>query len=107
MSLDAAQIYEKIIEAAREWVEADEEARRLFKLEKVVLAEITNRQPAESMAERKSLALASPEYRLHIDTMIAAKTRANMAHARYKAVQSLSELRRSEESTRRAEMGMR
>lgn len=107
MSLDADGIYKKIIESAKKWVAADEEARKLVKLEKVILAEITNRQPAESMSERKSLALASPEYRLHLDMMIAKKSEANMALAEYKAAQSLSELRRSEESTRRAEMGMR
>ena len=104
MNLNADEIYAKIIAAAKEWVTADEESRRLTKLEKVVLAEITNQQPAESMAERKSLALASAEYKHHIAMMIAAKTASNMAHARYKAMHSLAELRRSEESTRRQEM---
>ena len=108
MSLDADGIYEKIMEAAREWVSADEEARKLAKLEKVVLAEITNQQDqALSHAVRASLALASPEYRLHITNMIAAKTQANITHARYRAAQSLAELRRSQESSRRAEMSIR
>ena len=107
MSLDADQIFKHIMEAAQEWVEADQESRRLTALEKVVLAEITNQQAAESMAERKSLALASGEYKHHVALMIAAKTKANMTLARYKAMQNLSELRRSEESTRRAEMGLR
>ena len=108
MSLDPDAIYEKIMEAAREWVSSDEDARRLAKMEKVVLAEITNQQDQSlSHAVRASLALASPEYRLHITNMVAAKTKANITHARYKAAQSLAELRRSQESSRRAEMNIR
>ena len=105
--LDADSIYEKIIAASKEWVAADEESRRLSAMEKIILAEITNHQAAESMAERKSLALASPEYKLHVANMVAAKTKAKTTLARYKAAQSLAELRRSEESSRRAEMNLR
>ena len=106
--IDPDKIYEAIMSAAKEWVTADEESRRLTKLEKVVLAEITNQQDhALSHPVRLSLALASPEYRLHVTKMIAAKTEANMTQARYKAAQSLAELRRSQESSRRAEMGVR
>ena len=105
--IDPDKIYQHIMEASREWVEADEEARRLASLEKVVLAEITNHTIGASQAERKSLALASPEYKHHITLMVAAKTKANSTLARYKAAQSLAELRRSQESSRRAEMGIR
>ncbi len=108
MSLDADKIYERIMEAAREWVSADEESRKLHALEKVVLAEITNQEdPALSMAERKSLALARPEYKHHLTLMVAAKTKANATLARYKAAQNLAELRRSQESSRMAEMNIR
>ena len=108
MSLDADGIYEKIMESAREWTHADEESRRLVELKPIVLAEIVNQQDQDlSLAARTSLAQASPEYRLHVTNMIAAKTKANMAQARYKAAQSLAELRRSQESSRRAEMNIR
>ena len=93
------------MEAAKEWVSADEEARRLAALEKIVLAEITNQQDRElSHTVRTSLAIASPEYKLHITNMVAAKTKANATKARYEAAKSLAELRRSQESSRRAEM---
>ena len=105
--IDPDKIYTHIMQAAKEWVEADEEARKLSAMEKIVLAEITNQQVAESMAERKSLAIASPEYKLHVTNMVAAKTKANSTLARYKAAQNLAELRRSEESTKRAEMQLR
>jgi hypothetical protein len=106
--IDPDKIYQAIIDAAREWTQDDQEARRLAKLEKIVLAEITNNQDqALSHAVRLSLALAAPEYRLHVTNMVTAKTKANMSHARYKAAQSLAELRRSQESTRRAEAQIR
>ena len=105
--IDPDKIYAHIMAAAKEWTVADEEARRLKELQPIVLAEIANQQPDKSMAERKSIALASPEYRHHVTLMVAAKTKANAAFARYKAAQNLAELRRSEESSRRAEMGLR
>jgi hypothetical protein len=105
--LDADAIYREIMKAAEEWAKADEDARSLKEMDKIVLAEITNQAVGDSFADRKMKALASPEYRLHKTKMVAAKTAANIALARYKAAQALAELRRSQESTRRAEMGMR
>ena len=107
MSLDPDKIYHHIMEAAKQWVADDEEARKLEKTEKIVLAEITNHQVADSMAEKKSLALASPEYKLHMMNMITARTKANASKAAYEAAKNLSELRRSEESSRRSEMNLR
>lgn len=107
--IDPDKIYAHIMEAAKEWVSADEEARRLKELQPIVLAEIMNQCPDDCPSEtaKKSWAMATPQYRLHVTNMVAAKTKANMAQARYKAAQNLAELRRSEESSRRAEMGMR
>ena len=107
MSLDPDKIYHHIMSAAKQWTVDDEEARKLEKTEKIVLAEIINHQTAETMAEKKSLALASPEYKLHVMNMIAAKTKANASRAAYEAAKSLAELRRSQESTNRAEMNLR
>jgi len=107
-SLDPDKIYTHIMEAAKVWVSDDEEARRLRKLDKVILAEITNQQDqALSHAVRSSLAIGSPQYRLHVTNMVAAQTKANMSRARYDAARSLAELRRSQESTRRAEAQIR
>jgi|SRR5689334_5594552 len=105
--LDADKVYEAIVKAAKEWAEADETWRSLKEMDRLILAEITNQAEGESYAERKSKALASPEYKLHKTKMITAKTEANIKLAMYKAAQSLAELRRSQESTRRAEMGLR
>ena len=107
MSLDPDRIYHHILSAASEWTAADEDARRLKELQPIVLAELTNHMSGESMAERKALALADPQYKLHVTQMVAAKTKANAAKARYDAAKNLSELRRSQESTARAEMQLR
>ncbi len=105
--LDPDEIYREIVKAAEEWAKADEAARSLKEMDKIVLAEITNQAVGDSYADRKAKALASPEYKLHKTKMISAKTVANVALAKYKAAQALADLRRSQESTRRAEMGMR
>ena len=102
--LDADKIFERIMAAAEEWKVADEKWRTLKEMEPIVLAEITNQADGESFAERRSKALASPEYKLHKTRKITAETERNILLARYKAAQSWSELRRSEESTRRQEM---
>ena len=108
MSLDPDKIYAHIMECAKEWVSADEESRKLHELQPIILAEIFNRMDeSASVAQRKSWAMASAEYKLHITNMVAAKTKANSTLARYKAAQNLAELRRSEESSRRAEMNIR
>lgn len=106
--IDPDKIYHHTLEAANAWAQADAEARRLWKLEKVVLAEITNQQDQSlTFAVRKSLALASPEYKLHITHMVNARTEANIANARYKAAIALSDNRRTVEASRRAEMGLK
>lgn len=96
-------IYKQLLSSSQEWAKADEEARKLKEMDKIVLAEITNQTEGDSYADRKSRALASAEYKLHKEKMIAAKTAANVAMAKYKAMQSLAEMRRTQESTRRAE----
>ena len=102
--LDADKIYSEIVRTAKDWAVADEKWRSLKETDGIVLAEIANHMEGSSHAERKFKALASPEYKLHKVNLVAAKTEANIKLAMYKAVQNLSELRRSEESTRRAEM---
>jgi hypothetical protein len=105
--MDPDRIYEATITAAKEWSVADAEARKLKALERIILSEITNRMEGNSFAEKKSKALASPEYRLHIDRMIAARTQSNLLKAKLEAVKDLSNNRRTQEVTHRTEMGIR
>jgi hypothetical protein len=105
--LNPDEIYKQTMSAAKEWADADEEWRSLKETDRIVLAEITNRAEGDSYAERKSKALASPEYRLHKTKMVTAKTKANIMLAKYKAAQDLSNNRRTQEVTHRTEMGIR
>lgn len=107
MSLNADEIYRLTMEAAKEWAMADEDYRALKETDRIVLAEITNHAEGSSYAERKSKALASPEYRLHKTKMVTAKTKANVMLAKYKAAMDLSNNRRTQEVTHRTEMGIR
>jgi hypothetical protein len=105
--LDADKVYNAIVQSAKDWAVADEKWRNLKEMDSIILAEIINHQSGESFAERKSKALASPEYKLHKVNLVSSKTEANIKLAMYKAAQNLAELRRTEESSRRAEMGIR
>ena len=105
---DPDKIYHNIVTAGEEWADKEAAAELLEETRKTVLAELVNSIPsAMSMAARESQALADAAYRLHITNMVVARKEANKARMRYDAVKVLGEMRRSQESTRRAEMNLR
>jgi hypothetical protein len=102
---DPEKIYHNIVSAGEEWADKQAAADLLEETRKPILAELMNSEnQGLSMAARESLALSSPAYRLHITNMVAARKEANRSRIRYDAVKVLAEMRRSQESTRRAEM---
>lgn len=102
---DPEKIYHNIVTAGEEWADKEAAASLLEETRKTVLAELVNSQPsAMSVAARESCALADPAYRLHVKNMVGARKAANVAKMRYDAVKVLAEMRRSQESSRRAEM---
>lgn len=103
---DPNQLAHEICKAGEEWADADAIASQLEELKKVVLAELMTTLEG-SVAARETQALASPEYRRHIEGMVSARQKANRTKVRYKALEALAEMRRTAESTRRAEMIMR
>ena len=100
---DPERIYHNIVQAGDEWVDKESAADLLEETRKTVLAELVNKSEG-SMAARESEAFASPVYKLHVTNMVAARKEANRARMRYEAVKVLADMRRSQESTRRAEM---
>ena len=60
-----------------------------------------------SNAERERIALADTTYKHHLRTMVAARRESNRAKVRYDRVRVLAEMRRTQESTRRAEANIR
>ena len=109
MSLDADQIYSKIQSAGEDWADKKAAFSVLDDLTATVKADLTTDFYATctSKAEASERALASPRYKEHIASVGGARRAWLLAEVKYKNLQLLAELRRSEESTRRAEMGLR
>ena len=74
---------------------------------RVAIAKLKIEANAKSDAASETFALADPGYLEFITGMVNARKAATKARVRYDSAKTLSELRRSEESTRRAEMTFR
>lgn len=104
---DPNRIYHEIVTAGEDWSDKDAAANLLEETKKSVLAELVNSSEGGSMAAKESNALADPAFKLHITKMVAARKEANRAKVKYDAVRVLAEMRRTQESTRRAEANIR
>jgi hypothetical protein len=100
-------LYTKIIQAGEEWADAEAAAALLEETRKSVLAKLMNESASTSIAGKEMLALGDQQYRDFVTGMVQARKAANKARVRYDSAKILAELRRSEESTRRAEMTLR
>lgn len=109
MSLDADQIFAKIQAAGEEWADKKAAFCALDDVTATVRADLTTDfyTSCSSKAEATERALAAGRYKEHIASVAGARRDWLLAEVKYKNLQLLAELRRSEESTRRAEMGMR
>ena len=107
MNLDSNRAYDALIRAGDDWADKNAAADLLEETKKSVLAKLKNEADAKSEAARESLALCHQDYRAHLESMVEARKQANRARVRYDAAKVLAEMRRSEESTRRAEMTLR
>lgn len=105
--MDAEQIYNTLVKAGEEWADADAAASLLEETRKSVLAKLMNEAAHASIAGKEMQALADESYRDFLTGMVSARKAANKARVRYDSAKTLAELRRSEESTRRAEMALR
>ena len=103
---DPDSIFSKLVESGEEWCDKQAAAEILEENKKTVLAEIMAGFQG-STAERERNALADSPYKLHLKNMTAARSEANRARVRYDSMKVLAEMRRTEASTRRAEMMMR
>jgi hypothetical protein len=108
MAINSEQAYEALITAGETWADAQAAADLLEETKKSVLAKLKIECSMSSTdAGREMYALADQEYRKHVEGMVNARRAANKARVRYDSAKVLAELRRSEESTRRAEMNLR
>lgn len=104
--LNSDLAYDELIRRGEDWADKDAAATILEETKKSVLARLMNTGNG-SVAAREMLALADRDYLDHLDIMVEARRMATRARVRYDAAKTLAEMRRSEESTRRAEMTLR
>lgn len=104
---DPEAIYRRLEAAGDDWVDKNAAAEMLEETKKSLLAELMNKSLLSSVSARESCALADPVFRLHVTNMVTARKEANRARVRYDSVRVLAEMRRTQESTRRAEANIR
>lgn len=102
---DGSKIYAEIVKAGDDHADKDAAATLLEETKGTVLAELIVRQDQSlSVAAREYIAKADAVYRLHVVNMVEARRVANRAKVRFDGAKLLGDLRRSEESSRRAAM---
>jgi hypothetical protein len=99
-------IFRQLNETGDAWVDKNAAAEILEETKKTVLAELMNALEGPK-TEREARALADPTYKLHLTNMVTARKEANRARVKYDSMKVLAEMRRTEASTRRAEMMLR
>lgn len=108
MNKDWASVaYHEIIEAGTDWADKDAAAKFLDDTRKPTLAQIANGIDVKSMSERESKARAHPEYKEHLEKLRVARKAANLSRVKYDAAKTLASLRQTQESLKKAEMGLR
>lgn len=102
--LNPNEIAERMRLAGEEWADLDAAANMLEETRKTVLAELVNLSQGGSMSAKESEALAHPDYKAHIVSMVNARKDANKAKVKYDSARTWTELVRTFEATKRAEM---
>lgn len=107
MKFDSDRAYDALVKSGEDWADKNAAAELLEKTEKSVLAKLVNEGGTGSVAARESIARAHADFLAFLGTSVEARRIANRARVRYDSAKTLAEMRRSEESTRRAEMTLR
>ena len=100
-------IFHELEKAGEYWADCQAAAEMYEETKKSVLAQLMSDCGGSSHAERERMALATELYQSHIEQMVSARKEANKARVRYDSLKVLAEMRRTQESTRRAEANLR
>lgn len=107
--IDHDKITERLVEAGEEWADAEAAAQLLEETRKPlkgnIMADLL--QAGKAITAAESLAYADQRYVDHINKMVAARHVANKAKVRYDSGKIFTELLRTKEATKRAEMNLR
>lgn len=107
MSFDPDKTFAALVKSGEDWADANAAADILEETKKSVLAKLMLESGGKTNAEKEMLALADAKYSEFVQGMVNARRTANKLRVRYDSAKTLSELRRSQESTKRAEMSIR
>lgn len=99
-------IFRELVKSGEEWAELECLAQQLEETKKPVLNSLKLQSPEKADSARETWAYAQKEYTIHVNGMVAARKKANIAKVRYFANKTLAELRRTEQSNRRSEMNL-
>lgn len=104
--LDPEKIYVEVTAAGEDWADKKSAYEALDDNTKSVLSEISGRylDAGETIGKAEIHALSSKDYREHLVSLSKARHEFLRAQVKYDSLRMLAELRRSEESSRRAEM---
>jgi hypothetical protein len=102
--MDANELYYKLTQAGDDWADKQAAYNVLDDTKNAVLAQLTLKSEAPSVAAREIEAKASKEYTEHVKKTQDAMKAALKAKVNYESIKIWIELKRSEEATRRAEM---
>jgi len=106
MNFDPDRIYTEVVSSGEAWADAKAAYEALSDMTKTILADIvTDFLPScSSKSEAETRGLASKQYKEHLASVAAARRAWLLSEVRWKSIVLLADLRRSEESSRRAEM---
>lgn len=105
---DPERIFREVVAAGEEWADKKSAYEAYDDNTKSVLARIaTDCPPGMSKVAAEQMALASETFRAHLEEKQAARRAYLLAQVKYRSLEMLAELRRSQESTRRAEISLR
>lgn len=110
MSLDPDKIFQVVSDSGARWADCKAAYEMLSDMTKTILADLTTDTITGykcSKGEAESRAYAHVRYKEHLTALAAARREWLHAEVRYKSSVMLADLRRSEESSRRAEMTLR
>lgn len=104
MSLDANELYHKLITAGSDWADKQAAAGVLEDTKSAVLCRLMIKSNAPSVAAREVEAKASQEYQDHVRATQEAVKAALKAKVQYEAIRTWIDLKRTESANTRAEM---
>lgn len=107
--LNPEEIYNSVLQAGTDWADKKSAYEAFDDNSKSVLADITSNfmDGKMSKTEAEMRALASGDYKTHLAEKQKARKAWLHAQVRFDSIKMLADLRRSEESTRRAEINLR